>query len=220
MVNFIHSKFHRPEKGWDPIPEDYARKYAEYEWGQIDIKLLNELEDRIGGFQGKRILDLGGGPGQFSISFARQGAHVLWHDISNNYLNIVRDRAKEEGVRIDFSLGYLEDARRILPRQFDLVFNRICWNYCMNDNAFANLIYSLTAPGGLAYIDCNITIGNNIKSYQKVIHFLDNRLHWKIGHPYPPRGRVARLVQRFPLEYVIADYRMGTNDRIFFVKRK
>jgi hypothetical protein len=44
-----------------------------------------------------------------------------------------------------------------------------------------------------------------------------NTLAWvKVGHPYPPRGRIAALFQRFPLEQMIIDYSLPGNDRIFF----
>ncbi len=47
-----------------------------------------------------------------------------------------------------------------------------------------------------------------------VWHRLTTRLNtvaWvKVGHPYPPRGRVAALFQRFPLEQMIIDYSVPT----------
>ena len=40
----------------------------------------------------------------------------------------------------------------------------------------------------------------------------------KVGHPYPPRGRLARLFLRYRLAQLQVDYRVSTNDRILFQK--
>ena len=86
MINHIHALFHRPENGWDPVPSHHIFQYADKVWEEgIDVETLILLEKWLGGFEGKKILDLGGGPGQWSIAFALRGANVTWFDISNGY---------------------------------------------------------------------------------------------------------------------------------------
>src|SRR5262245_15306759 len=84
-VNYLHSLLHRVEDGWDPIPSSYAASYAELAWHERSPKIVQDLESLLGGLAGKSVLDLGGGPGQYSILFAQHGADVTWHDISREY---------------------------------------------------------------------------------------------------------------------------------------
>jgi 2-polyprenyl-3-methyl-5-hydroxy-6-metoxy-1,4-benzoquinol methylase len=217
VINQLHALLHRPEKGWDPVPKKHAFQYAEMEWsGGVSEELLDELEKWLGGFAGKRVLDLGGGPGQYSLAFSKRGAHVTWHDISATYREFAEKKAQEAGASICFSLGYMDDAAKQLETQFDLVFNRICWYYCKSDSAFAKVLYSLIKPGGVGYVDTTHSgwERGSLSSAALTRTLLNDQLNIKIGHPYPPRGRLARLFSEMPIETMLIDYRVPTNDRI------
>ncbi len=220
MFNRLLSLFYRPENGWDPIPPEYARKYslAEENFGTSD--LLNTLDHKLGGLAGKRVLDLGGGPGHYSVAMALRGAKVHWHDISATYREIASARAREAGCQVSFSLGYLEDILKLRLPQFDLVFCRICWCYCMDDRGFARIVYRLITPGGAGYIDANNHTFEKPTGLRRLVYWLNNTVKIKIGHPHPPRGRIAQEFSRFPLDYLEADYRQPTNDRVFFVRAR
>lgn len=220
MINRLHSLFHRPEKGWDPVSTEYASQYAEGQWRNLNVSLINELEERIGGFRDKRVLDLGGGPGQYSVAFAQRGARVTWHDVSRTYQKIAASRAADAGVAVDFSLGYIDEADRFAGNPFDFVFIRLAWYYCINDRAFARLVYSIVKPGGAAYIDTNTPAFENIRGIRHLFYFLNNHIGWKIGHPHPPRGRIARLLQRYRIDLIVLDYSSKLNDKIFFIKAR
>lgn len=218
MINRIHSWIYRPERGWDPVPSEHSKIYAAGEWNADTEQIVKSISQSIGGLEGKRVLDLGGGPGQFSVAFARQGASVVWHDISRNYQNIAEHKAKEHDVNIEFSLGYLEDAKKYIDKPFDLVFCRICWCYCIDDSKFAKLVYGLVSPGGYAFIDTNNSTFKPARGFRRVCSLINHYVGFKIGHPHPPRGRIAKLFQRYPIEMMIIDYSMSTNDRILFKK--
>src|SRR5260370_2957744 len=98
MINSLHALLHRPEHGWDPIATQYAEGYAARATRDLDSTLVDELDRRLGGVTGKTVLDLGGGPGQYSVAFASRGAHVTWHDISRNYQRIAAWNAAQHGV--------------------------------------------------------------------------------------------------------------------------
>jgi len=190
--------------GWDPVSKDYALEYEVGEWRQdSDIReTLGFIEARCGGFAGKRVLDLGGGPGQYSVSMAQRGARVTWHDPSRIYEGLTRAHAAAAGVQLTFNLGYLEDAASLKPESFDIVFNRICWYYCANDRAFARLIWSLLAPGGTAYLNLPV---DSFRPRPSVRHrfaiWLNRHLGVKIAYTHPPRGRVPGLfAQLGPVE--------------------
>jgi SAM-dependent methyltransferase len=177
-------------RGFDPVSRGHAERYAEHEWSNLNTGLIDELERRVGGLQGKRVLDLGAGPGQYAVEFARRGARVTWHDISRNYLAVARSRAESHGTDLDFSLGYLEEADRYLEEPFDFVFNRICWYYCANDSRFARLVRGLIRPGGWGYIDNYI---HHAPGGLSARYWFNARTGIKIGHPVPPPGRLERL---------------------------
>ena len=84
MFNFIRAKVQNPNKGFDPISKQYAKKYFEDTYrlkGRIDINLLTLLKKTID-IKGKRVVDLGAGPGQYTLLLAKEGAEVHYNDIS------------------------------------------------------------------------------------------------------------------------------------------
>ncbi len=219
MINRLHAQWHRPEQGWDPVPPGHAHQYAEGEWNLgVRETLLDELDAWVGGLQGKRVLDLGGGPGQYSVAFARRGADVTWHDVSATYRAIAQAKAQEAGVNICFSLGYMDEAPKCLNSPFDLVFNRICWNYGQTDHTFAQALFSLVKPGGVGYVDTPHSgwRRESLSTTARLRTWLNDVLAVKIGHPFPPHGRIARLFAAMPIETMRVDYSTPTNDRILF----
>jgi len=54
------------------------------------------------GQKGRKILDLCCGVGRHSIEFARRGFHVTGVDISTEYLNQARRKARKARVKIEF----------------------------------------------------------------------------------------------------------------------
>lgn len=221
MFNYILSRIQRPEKGWDPVPEEHARTYAENEWSYSDTALqdnVNRTEDELGPLAGRRVLDLGGGPGQYAAEFARRGAQVTWHDVSARYRQIASDSAAALGLadRIRFSVGYLEDARELEPASFDIVWCRICWYYCMNDAAFARIIADLVRPGGAAWIISPLFPRTSLKA--NAVWQLNRFTGIKIGHPCPPAGRIERLFSDKPRQSLRASILEDGDEEIVWVK--
>ena len=224
MINWLFSQLQRPERGWDPVPAEHAQQYSRGEWERVSEAVLDQLDEWLGGLAGKRVLDLGGGPGQYTVALARRGALVTWFDVSSNYLAMAQARAAELQVadRIQFRLGYMDDAPRVLAEQYDLVFNRVCWNYGRNDRSFANVIYQLVRPGGSGYIDTTNTLfaAGQLSGSARLRTWLNAACSIKIGHPNPPRGRVAALLQRRPVARLLVDYTSAVSDRVLFEKPK
>jgi 2-polyprenyl-3-methyl-5-hydroxy-6-metoxy-1,4-benzoquinol methylase len=222
MINWLHAFLHRPERGWDPVSPEHAAQYAVAEWQSVNEAMLDELEQWVGGFQGKRILDLGGGPGQYSVAIAKRGGKVTWHDVSTTYRDFAQQKAKEFAVadRIEFSLGYLDEAPNLLLGPYDFVFNRICWNYGFTDQHFSKVVNQMVRPGGFCYIDTTHSgyKRDKLSTSALIRTWLNETLSIKIGHPYPPRGRLANLFLHYSLKRLVVDYRAPWNDRIMFEK--
>jgi SAM-dependent methyltransferase len=217
-VNYLHSLLHRVESGWDPISRDYAREYAKFAASQANLALIESLESRLRGLRGKRVLDLGGGPGQYSVLFAERGAEVTWHDVSREYRNIAEARANAAGVQLRYSLGYLEHSIRFSSEPFDLVFCRVCWYYGRSDRRFAKTLYSLIKPGGIGYIECNTPAFSNPTGLRRIQYWLNEFAGWKVGHPMPPSGRIAKLIQQYPISWLQLDYTSPLLDIVEFRK--
>jgi 2-polyprenyl-3-methyl-5-hydroxy-6-metoxy-1,4-benzoquinol methylase len=219
MINRLHSLLHRPENGWDPVPEQWANTYGDGVKDKPETKILvDRLAEWMDGLQGKTVLDLGAGPGQCSLELAQRGARVTWHDVSRRYLDMTRRRAEGLGVDLSFSLGYLEESRRLASAPFDLVFCRGCWAYCMNDRQFSTLIYDLVKPGGYAYVSTNTGRYAKPTGVRRISTALYETTGFKIGHPHPPHGKLARLFSRFALTQLVVDYSPDVNDIVFFRK--
>jgi len=218
MINWLLSRLQRPERGWDPIPPGHAQAYADLQWQSVDESILDRIEEWTGPLARLQVLDLGGGPGHYSAAFARRGAQVTWYDISRTYETIARERTAASGVdgSIRFAVGYLDEAPAQLGRTFDLVFNRICWNYGRSDGGFARAVYALVRPGGYAYVDANTSNFNveQLSSVARLRTWLNSATGIKVGHPMPPRGRTARLLLRQPVERALVDYSSPYNDCI------
>jgi 2-polyprenyl-3-methyl-5-hydroxy-6-metoxy-1,4-benzoquinol methylase len=224
MLNKIHSWLHRPEKGWDPISKNHLAFYTEYAWQMYDEAVLDELEREIGSLRGLDVLDLGGGPGQYTIGFARRGCNVVWHDVSHGYRDFALEKAKQAGVldSIQFSIGYMDEAPSILKRQFDLVFNRGCFFYGFSESSFIRVILSLIRPGGYGYIDTHHSRFKRDELSLSALFrtVLNEKTGLKIGHPHPPRGRIPAILAKMPIERMIVDFSMDGNDRILFRRKR
>jgi len=101
--------------------------------------------------------------------------------------------ASANGAHVSFTLDYMDYALRIHgANSFDIVVNRICWYYCMNDRRFASVIMDILKPGGVAIIDNYIPI-----AHRRGWKYTLNRLTGiKIGHPFPAPGVVPALFAR------------------------
>ncbi len=122
--------------------------------------------------------------------------------------------------KIQFSLGYLDEAPNLLPDSYDLVFNRICWYCGFSDRSFAEVVYRMVRHGGYGYVDTN-HLGfkrEHLSTSSLFRTWLNDTLAIQIGHPFPPHGRLARLFLRYPLKRLVVDYQSPLNDRILFEK--
>ena len=74
MVNTIHRWLHPvTEGGWDPIPSSFAEHYDQFVTANLSFEDIDRAEQVFGKMKGKRVLDLGGGPGHFTVELAKRG---------------------------------------------------------------------------------------------------------------------------------------------------
>ena len=123
---------------------------------------------------------------------------------------IAQTAASDHGVKIQFSLGYLEDAPTASP--FDLVFARLCWQYAANDRRFAAHLCRLLGPNGSAYVDTEHRPSRGLLAGWR--GELNDRTGLKLGHPLPRRGAVAMHLTRQADWEVVVGTSNRSNDRI------
>jgi ubiquinone/menaquinone biosynthesis C-methylase UbiE len=103
------------QKEWNRL-EKQPSNWLEFE---TTLRYLNTLLPRKG-----RILDVGGGPGRYSIYLAKKGYRMTLLDLSVQHVKFARERAKKEKV-IDkfeeFFVGSMLDLSRFPSNAFDSV---------------------------------------------------------------------------------------------------
>lgn len=114
--------------------------------------LYNELYEfpttlkMLGNVRGKKILDLGCGPGIHSEKLRKMGAIVKGIDISSNLIKI----AKSEAPKVEFKVGDIE--REKLPyrdSEFDIVFSSLVLGHLKRWDFSLSEIHRVLKKGGI-----------------------------------------------------------------------
>jgi 2-polyprenyl-3-methyl-5-hydroxy-6-metoxy-1,4-benzoquinol methylase len=163
----------------------------------LDNPALDAFEKAVGNFAGLKIADVGSGPGHYALEFARRGAMVTCVDISAQYLKIAKLRIDAEGLEASYALGYIDNIGEITGGGFDAVFSNVAWCYCMNDYTFARKLLAATRSGGTIFIrQVNEDFQSNLGLFRKLTYFSNRVFGVKVGHTFPPRGRIAAAFNR------------------------
>jgi ubiquinone/menaquinone biosynthesis C-methylase UbiE len=84
-------------EAWDKLADWYsARKRGSYEFKMQ----LPAILDLLGDLRGKSLIDIGCGPGVYSVEFAKRGANVLGVDLSRKMLDKARNNAETANVQL------------------------------------------------------------------------------------------------------------------------
>jgi SAM-dependent methyltransferase len=110
------------------------------------------IAEELGDISGKRVLHLQCHIGTDTLCLARRGATATGLDFSPVAVDAARRLANETGLKVEFVLGTVDDAPRLTPGPFDLVFTTwgtICW--LPDVKAWARVIFSVLKTGGELY---------------------------------------------------------------------
>jgi len=107
----------------------------------------------LGDISGKRALHLQCHIGTDTLRLARCGAIVTGLDFSGEAIRVARRLAAEAGLAANFLEGRVDDAPRLAPGPFDLVYvtwGTICW--LPDLTIWARVIAAVLAAGGELYL--------------------------------------------------------------------
>jgi len=106
-------------KQWyESLFENYAQKYDKESFVQGTAGECDFIEQEINRDRSLKIIDIGCGTGRHSIEMSKNGYQVTGIDLSESQLKRAREKAKEQGVEIDFQR---HDARELpFEGEFDL----------------------------------------------------------------------------------------------------
>ena len=121
------------------------------------VAVIREIADWLDGelhLSGKRICDLGCGPGLYSSEMAQRGAIVTGVDFSPTSIAYAESQVSTSDAEIDYLLAdYLNDE---LPTEFDVV-TLIYYDYCAlspaNRSSLLRRIRTMLNPGGKLVLD-------------------------------------------------------------------
>jgi SAM-dependent methyltransferase len=164
--------------GWDPQrAAAFFDDYGESEWtrfaeGRTPAPSLDVHLDRLRRFvgAGDRVLEVGAGPGRFTIELARLGAQVSVSDLSPGQLELNRQHVEAEGLEdhvVGREIADVLDLSRWDDASFDAT---VCLggplSYVVDraDEGIAELV-RVTRPGGHVLLSVMSLVGT-------VVHFL------------------------------------------------
>lgn len=147
-------------KQWyEELFANYANKYDQEVFTQGTIGECDFIEQEVNHLKSSKILDIGCGTGRHAIELAQRGYSVTGVDLSASQLDKAKEKAKQQGVEVDFQL---QDARDLsFVDQFDLVI-MLCEGAFplmetdeMNFQILENAAKSLRSEGKLIFTTLN-----------------------------------------------------------------
>ena len=149
----------RPASVWSSGGADYDR---------ISYGIADSLEHcvlRLDPQRGERILDLATGTGWTSRLVARRGAEVIGVDIAGNLVAAAREKARAEGLDIDYRIGDAE-ALPFDDASFDAVVSTVGIMFASRPEAAAAELARVTRPGGRIALTTWAHDGNIFRMFQ------------------------------------------------------
>lgn len=206
LTELYYTIFRNKIFNWDPVLGDYQTRYANKDrLKNVSTQTFELLEEHLGSLDGKKVLDIGGGAGNYSFKFLEYGSEVAWTDISQNMMKIAQDNyihLNMKNSKLEFyniNPNYIEK----IKGDFDLIFLRLTWLYTFNDKKFAIKILKKLKSNGFVYIlTNNVSFKNEEHTFfDKLKIFLYLKMGIKIGHPHPPIGKLKTLFPGAQLKY-------------------
>ncbi len=136
------SKFDEAASRWWDPEGDYKPLH------RLNPLRLDTIEQQIGGFAGRRVLDIGCGGGLLSEGMAQRGAQVTGIDLAEASLAVARQHAEETGVAVGYRCVSAEALAEESPGAFDAVTCLEMLEHVPDPAAVVTACARLVRPGG------------------------------------------------------------------------
>ncbi len=121
---------------------------------------------------GQRVLDIGGGPGRYSLLLAEMGCDVTLVDLSPANIAFALDKASERNLSLKAFVGDACEVDQLVSGPFDHVLNMGPLYHLLTEEARTQAItacHNLLADGGLVFASI-------ITSHAGILYYLQNDL--------------------------------------------
>lgn len=153
-------KFLGQDRNFDGLAERFKRNIYGGLKGDIRIAILQrDLAEHVfvpGTDRPLRILDAGGGQGQFSLSLATLGHHITLCDISSDMLGLAAEEVLRQGL--EKQVEFRHESIQVLAQQlkagedtlqpFDLVLCHAVMEWVIEPELLLHHLTNLVVPGG------------------------------------------------------------------------
>ena len=143
-----------PQKEWDRLKTRHP--YEKY----ITTRMMDRYIQ-----PGSTILDIGGGPGHYSIYYARRGHPVTLLDLSGENVRFAKKKARQYGVKLTALQGDALDLSRFPDAAFDVVFLMGPLYHLMNEESRRQALREavrVLKPGGVPFSSFILMFGGVI----------------------------------------------------------
>lgn len=138
-----------PDRNFDDLASRFARTIYATPRGRIRLAALTQdFADLNIALHNARVLDIGGGQGQFSLQLAQRGAQIHLCDISAEMLRLAQDQFTAAGMPLISQHCSLQDTATVFPQQYDIVLNHAVLEWLEQPLAALPLLTGRVKPGG------------------------------------------------------------------------
>ena len=137
---------------------DFYDAAVEGEWNRIagrpEFLLTCRMLDRYI-MPGDKVLDIGGGPGRYSLHLAGKGCDVTLFDLSPENIRFAKERAAEQGLTIKTVAGDARETDKLVAGQFDHVLLMGPMYHLLREAdrvTAVNAALKLLKPNGIIYV--------------------------------------------------------------------
>ena len=165
-----------PQKEWDRLKTKHP--YEKY----ITIRMMDRYIR-----PGDTILDIGGGPGHYSIHYAEQGHAVTLLDLSEENVRFAKKKARQYGVKITALQGNALDLSRFPDDSFDTVFLMGPLYHLMNEESRLQTIREakrVLKPAGYLFCSFILMFGGviyGLRESQKTILWPQEQVYYEVA---------------------------------------
>jgi len=141
------------------IVQEYYDSDVQLEWNRLEkhpfeFILTTRMMDKYIK-PGDYILDIGGGPGRYSLHYAEKGCNVTLVDLSSSNVKFALEKATEQKVSIKAVVGDAREVERIVEGEYDHVFLMGPMYHLLEEKdriKAMNAALSMLKPGGQIYV--------------------------------------------------------------------